>query len=93
LEFDGTVLACEMAVARPLALRTGQQGVLSRFKTGIGTARIRVARAVARANVLLVLAQIRRRSPKLAALEEKGSIKLTGGMYNLANGVAEFLGD
>jgi len=49
--------------------------------------------AVARTNVLLVLAQIRQRSPKLAALEEKGSIKLTGGMYNLANGVAEFLGD
>jgi carbonic anhydrase len=48
--------------------------------------------AVARTNVLLVLAQIRQRSTKLVALEEKGSIKLIGGMYNLANGVAEFLG-
>ena len=47
--------------------------------------------AVARTNVRLGLAEIRRRSPILAELEKKGNIKLTGAMYNLANGVVEFL--
>ena len=49
--------------------------------------------AVARTNVRLVVAQIRRRSTKLAALEEKGTIDLVGAMYDLANGVTEFLAD
>jgi len=49
--------------------------------------------AVARTNVRLVVAQIRRRSTKLAALEEKGTIDLVGAMYDLATGVTEFLGD
>jgi carbonic anhydrase len=47
--------------------------------------------AVARANVALGLDVIRRRSPILEALEKKGSIKITGAMYNLANGVVEFV--
>jgi carbonic anhydrase len=47
--------------------------------------------AVARTNVVLGLAEIRRRSPILEELERKGSIKIVGGMYNLATGVAEFL--
>jgi carbonic anhydrase len=77
-------------------------GLLARIKPAIkatkfdgerSTKNLEYVDAVARTNVLLVLDQIRRRSPKLAALEEKGSIKLTGGMYNLTNGVAEFLGD
>ena len=48
--------------------------------------------AVARANVEVALAQIRRRSPILEDLEKKGSIKITGGMYNIANGTVEYLG-
>jgi carbonic anhydrase len=48
--------------------------------------------AVARTNVVLGLAEIRRRSPILEGLEEKGSIKMTGAMYDLATGVVEFVG-
>src|SRR5215467_11940635 len=47
--------------------------------------------AVARTNVLLGLAEIRRRSPILDEMEKKGSIKIAGAMYDLATGVAEFL--
>jgi len=48
--------------------------------------------AVARTNVVLGLAEIRRRSPILEGLEEKGSIKITGAMYDLAAGIVEFVG-
>ena len=48
--------------------------------------------AVGRTNVVLGLAEIRRRSPILAELEKKGSIQITGAMYDLATGVVEFLG-
>jgi carbonic anhydrase len=48
--------------------------------------------AVARTNVVLGLAEIRRRSPILEELEGKGSIKVTGAMYDLATGVVEFVG-
>lgn len=48
--------------------------------------------AVARTNVVLGLAEIRRRSPILADLEKKGTIKITGAMYDLAVGVVEFVG-
>jgi len=47
--------------------------------------------AVARANVVVCLAEIRRRSPILEDLEKKGSIKIAGAMYNLANGMVEFV--
>jgi carbonic anhydrase len=47
--------------------------------------------AVARTNVVLGLDEIRRRSPILGDLEKKGTIKITGAMYNLANGVVEFV--
>lgn len=47
--------------------------------------------AVARTNVKLALENIRRRSPVLADLEKKGSIQITGAMYNLANGVVDFV--
>jgi carbonic anhydrase len=46
--------------------------------------------AVAKTNVELTLDNIRRRSPVLADLEKKGSIKLTGAMYDLATGAVEF---
>jgi len=48
--------------------------------------------AVARTNVVLGLAEIRRRSPILQELEKKGSIKIVGAMYDLATGVVEFVG-
>jgi carbonic anhydrase len=46
--------------------------------------------AVAKTNVELTLDNIRRRSPVLADLEKKGSIKITGAMYDLATGTVEF---
>jgi carbonic anhydrase len=48
--------------------------------------------AVARTNVLLVLAEIRRRSPILEELETKGSIKIAGAMYDLTTGTVDFIG-
>jgi carbonic anhydrase len=47
--------------------------------------------AVARTNVVLALDGIRRRSPILADLETKGTIRIAGAMYDLATGVVEFL--
>ncbi|HTP69665.1 MAG TPA: carbonic anhydrase family protein [Dongiaceae bacterium] len=47
--------------------------------------------AVAHTNITLALADIRRRSPVLDQLEQKGSIKIAGGMYNLATGAVDFL--
>jgi carbonic anhydrase len=48
--------------------------------------------AVARTNVSLGLADIRRRSPILEDLEKSGKIKIAGGMYNLSTGGVEFIG-
>lgn len=47
--------------------------------------------AVARTNVTLGLGEIRRRSPILEDLEKKGSIKIVGAMYNLSNGMVDFI--
>jgi len=46
--------------------------------------------AVARKNVELTVADIRKDSPVLAELEAKGAIKITGAMYNLETGAVEF---
>lgn len=46
--------------------------------------------AVARKNVELTVAGIRKDSPILAELEAKGGIKITGAMYNLETGAVEF---
>jgi carbonic anhydrase len=48
--------------------------------------------AVAQMNVGVAIAEIRLRSPVLANLEKKGSIKITGAMYSLSTGVVDFLG-
>ncbi|MEP6943853.1 MAG: carbonic anhydrase family protein [Betaproteobacteria bacterium] len=48
--------------------------------------------AVARKNVELTVIGIRKDSPVLAELETKGTIKITGAMYNLETGAVEFLG-
>jgi carbonic anhydrase len=47
--------------------------------------------AVALTNVKVAIENARRRSPVLEDLEKKGSIQITGAMYNLANGVVEFV--
>ena len=49
--------------------------------------------AVARRHVLLGLDGIRRRSPILADLEQKGTIQIVGGMYDLSTGAMEFMND
>jgi carbonic anhydrase len=48
--------------------------------------------AVARKNVEITVADIRKDSPVLAELEAKGMIRITGAMYNLETGVVEFFG-
>ncbi len=47
--------------------------------------------AVALTNVKVAIENTRRRSPVLEDLEKKGSIQITGAMYNLANGMVEFV--
>ncbi len=46
--------------------------------------------AVARKNVELTMANIRKGSPVLAELESAGAIKIAGAMYNLETGVVDF---
>lgn len=48
--------------------------------------------AVARKNVELTMAGIRKDSPVLAELETKGTIKIVGAIYNLGTGAVEFFG-
>ena len=48
--------------------------------------------AVARTNVVLGLSEIRRRSTILKELEKKGTIQITGAMYQLSTGTVEFVG-
>jgi carbonic anhydrase len=75
-------------------------GLLARVKPAISATKFDGERssknaayvdAVARANVLLGLENIRRRSPILADLEKKNSIQMVGGMYDLVTGIVEFL--
>jgi carbonic anhydrase len=47
--------------------------------------------AVARKNVEISMADIRKNSPVLAAMESSGAIKIAGAMYNLETGVVDFL--
>src|ERR1700737_4505071 len=46
--------------------------------------------AVARKNVELTVADIRKDSPVLAQMESNGAIKIAGAMYNLETGVVDF---
>jgi carbonic anhydrase len=48
--------------------------------------------AVARKNVELAIADIRKRSAVLAELESAKTVKIVGSMYNLETGVVEFFG-
>ena len=75
-------------------------GLLARIKPAITATRFEGDKsskntayvdAVARANVMLALDGIRRRSPILADLEQKRAIKVAGAMYDLATGRVDFL--
>lgn len=48
--------------------------------------------AVARKNIEMTVANIRRDSTVLAELETTGNVKITGAMYNLETGAVEFMG-
>ena len=48
--------------------------------------------AVARKNVEMTVADIRKDSPVLAELEANGTIKITSAMYNLETGAVDFFG-
>ena len=47
--------------------------------------------AVARTNVGIAMEYVRGRSSVSADLEKKGSIQITGAMYDIGTGTAEFL--
>lgn len=75
-------------------------GLLARIKPAVAATKFDGERssknyayvdAVARTNVSLTIADIRRRSPILDGLEHKGSIKIAGAMYTLSTGTVDFL--
>jgi carbonic anhydrase len=70
---------------RPAVDTTKYQGERSASNYGF-------VNAVARTNVELTVADIRRRSSVLADLEKSGAIKIVGAMYNLESGLIEFFG-
>ena len=72
-----------LARIRPAVSATEYQGERSAKNYGF-------VDAVARKNVELTMADVRRRSSILADLERSGAIKLAGAMYNLETGLVEF---
>ena len=76
-------------------------GLLGRIKPAVGATNFSgdkssrnaaFVNAVARTNVVLGLDNIRRRSPILAELQRKRTIKIVGGMFDLKTGRVEFVG-
>ena len=76
-------------------------GLLAKIRPAVAATRYRGERsskthdfvdAVARKNVELTMADIRRRSAVLAKLETSRAVKIVGAMYNLETGLVEFLG-
>ncbi|NDC39782.1 MAG: carbonic anhydrase, partial [Proteobacteria bacterium] len=47
---------------------------------------------VAAENVKMVMTQIRKRSPVIQEMLDKGQVKLVGGIYDLSTGKVEFFG-
>jgi carbonic anhydrase len=77
-------------------------GLLAKIKPAVAATRYTGERtsnnyafvdAVARKNVELTVANIRRDSPVLAAMETGAAIKIAGAMYNLDTGVVDFFAD
>lgn len=73
-----------LAKIKPAVKATTYQGDLS-SKNGA------YVDAVARTNVTLTIADIRKNSPVLAELESKGTIKIVGAMYDLETAALNFL--
>jgi carbonic anhydrase len=74
-------------------------GLLAKIKPAIATTSYSGERtsknyafvdAVARKNVEITMADIRKDSPVLASMESDGAIKIAGAMYNLETGVVDF---
>jgi carbonic anhydrase len=74
-------------------------GLLARIKPAVKTAKFDGDKsskndawvdAVAETNVAVAVATIRRRSPILEGLENKGAISIVGAMYDLATGAVKF---
>jgi carbonic anhydrase len=74
-------------------------GLLAKIKPAVATTKYTGERtsknyafvdAVARKNVEITIANIRKHSPVLAEMESDGAIKMAGAMYNLAKGVVDF---
>jgi len=60
------------------------------FKGDLSSKNAAYVTAVAEKNVELTLADIRKKSPVLAELESKGTIKIAGAMYNLETAIVNF---
>jgi len=63
----------------------------TRFQGELNSKNAAYVDAVAQKNVELTIADIRKRSPVLADLESKGTIKIAGAMYNLETAMLNFL--
>jgi carbonic anhydrase len=63
----------------------------TQFKGELSAKNAAYVDAVAQKNVELTIADIRKRSPVLAELESKGTIKIAGAMYNLETAMLNFL--
>ena len=63
----------------------------TQFKGELSSKNAAYVDAVAQKNVELTIADIRKRSPVLAELESKGTIKIAGAMYNLETAMLNFL--
>jgi carbonic anhydrase len=72
-----------LAKIRPAVDATQYQGERSAKNYGF-------VDAVARKNVELTMAEIRRRSTVLADLERSGAVRIAGAMYNIETGLVEF---
>ena len=75
-----------LARIRPAVNATEYQGERSAKNYGF-------VDAVARKNVELTIAEIRRRSSILAGLESSAAIKIVGGMYDLESAVVDFMNE
>jgi carbonic anhydrase len=62
----------------------------TKFKGDLSSKNAAYVDAVAHRNVELTMADIRKKSPVLAELESKGTIKIAGAMYNLETAVLNF---
>src|SRR5438046_2112758 len=87
------------AAALTRAQRDKLTGLLAKVRPAVEATRYQGERsgknydfvdAVARKNVELTMADIRRRSAILADLETSGAVRTVGAMYNLETGLVEF---